>query len=85
MEIVIFIQDKVFKNIKENNTITPDQIDYITSSILYGRVLKEEKWLTGGKCSGCGGNAPYWSLSTTYHKSAYCPSCGAKMEEDIEE
>ena len=42
MEIVISIQDKVFENIKENDTITPDQIDYITSSILYGIQLPEE-------------------------------------------
>lgn len=61
-----------------------ENIEVILNAVRNGRVLKEEKWLTGGKCSGCGGDAPYWCLSTGYYKSAYCPSCGAKMEEDID-
>lgn len=41
---------------------------------------KTGKWING-KCDQCGCHAPYWSMSTTYHKSNYCPECGVKMEE----
>ena len=39
---------------------------------------KKGKWIDG-KCDQCGCHAPYWSMSTTYYKSNYCPECGADM------
>ena len=41
---------------------------------------KPGHWIDG-KCDQCGCHAPYWSMSTTYYKSNYCPECGADMRE----
>lgn len=40
---------------------------------------KKGKWLQLGKCSECGGSAPFWSMASTYYKSDFCPHCGADM------
>lgn len=37
-----------------------------------------------GRCTGCGEHAPYWCMATTYHRSSYCPNCGARMDGDAE-
>ena len=42
---------------------------------------KKGKWIDG-KCNQCGGHAPFWSMASTYYKSRFCPSCGARMEEE---
>ena len=34
-----------------------------------------------GKCTKCGGDAPFWCMASTYRASSYCPDCGAKMDE----
>lgn len=39
------------------------------------------QWING-ICSECGNHAPYWCMATTYHKTDYCPNCGAKMNEE---
>lgn len=36
------------------------------------------KWEMG-RCSICGGHAPYWVMATSYRSSRYCPDCGALM------
>ena len=36
-----------------------------------------------GKCTKCGGDAPFWSMASTYRASSYCPDCGAKMDEEV--
>lgn len=41
--------------------------------------VKHGKWING-KCDQCEGHAPFWSMATTYYRSAYCPHCGAKMD-----
>lgn len=46
---------------------------------------KAGKWI-GCKCNQCGGHAPFWSMSSTYYCSNYCPHCGAQMiggEDDV--
>ena len=40
---------------------------------------KKGKWLQPGKCSECGGSAPFWSMASTYYESDFCPHCGADM------
>ena len=40
---------------------------------------KKGEWLQLGKCSECGGSAPFWSMASTYYKSDFCPHCGADM------
>ena len=37
------------------------------------------KWIKG-HCSECGDHAPYWSMSSAYYGSKFCPNCGTKME-----
>lgn len=41
--------------------------------------VKHGRW-TDGKCSQCGGDAPFWAMASTYYRSRYCPHCGARME-----
>lgn len=37
-----------------------------------------------GKCTKCGGDAPFWCMASTYRASSYCPDCGAKMDEEVD-
>lgn len=41
---------------------------------------KKGKWIDG-RCDQCGGDAPFWSLASTYYRSRFCQHCGARMEE----
>lgn len=38
------------------------------------------KWNNDGRCTNCGGHAPFYSMASTYHESPYCFECGAKMD-----
>ena len=38
------------------------------------------KWDANGRCTNCGGHAPFYSMASTYHESPYCFECGAKMD-----
>ena len=39
-------------------------------------VRKTGKWING-YCSECGCHAPFYSMSSTYRRSNYCPDCGS--------
>lgn len=43
--------------------------------------VRHGRWEENGRCTNCGGHAPYWAMATTYYKSPYCFECGAKMTE----
>lgn len=36
-------------------------------------------WDENGRCTNCGGHAPYYAMSSNYYKSPYCFECGAEM------
>ena len=38
------------------------------------------KWDANGRCTNCGGHAPFYCMTSTYHESPYCFECGAKMD-----
>lgn len=40
------------------------------------------KWDANGRCTNCGGHAPFYGMASTYYKSPYCFECGAKMDEE---
>ena len=40
------------------------------------------KWDDNGRCTNCGGHAPYYSMASTYYASPYCFECGAKMNKE---
>lgn len=37
-------------------------------------------WDKNGRCTACGGHAPFWCMASTYYKSPFCHECGAKMD-----
>lgn len=39
-------------------------------------------WDVNGRCTACGGHAPFWCMASTYYKSPFCHECGAKMDEE---
>ena len=41
--------------------------------------VKHGRWDNNGRCTRCGGHAPFYSMASTYYKSPYCFECGAKM------
>ena len=45
--------------------------------------VRHARWDENGRCSNCGGHAPFWCMASTYYKSPWCQECGAKM--DLEE
>ena len=43
--------------------------------------VRHAHWDGNGRCTACGGHAPFWCMATTYYKSPFCHECGAKMDE----
>lgn len=46
--------------------------------------VRHGRWDENGRCTNCGGHAPYWAMATTYYKSPYCFECGAKMDLEVQ-
>ena len=42
--------------------------------------VRHARWDENGRCSNCGGHAPFWCMASTYYKSPWCQKCGAKMD-----
>ena len=42
--------------------------------------VRHARWDENGRCSNCGGHAPFWCMASTYCKSPWCQECGAKMD-----
>ena len=42
--------------------------------------VRHARWDENGRCSNCGGHAPFWCMASTYYKSPWCQECGAKMD-----
>ena len=45
--------------------------------------VRHAKWNADGRCTACGGHAPFYSMSSAYYKSDYCFECGAKMDLEV--
>ena len=45
------------------------------------------KWDANGRCTNCGGHAPFYnfySMASTYYETPYCFECGARMDKEEE-
>ena len=42
--------------------------------------VRHARWDENGRCSNCGGHAPFWCMASTYYKSSWCQECGAIMD-----
>ena len=42
--------------------------------------VRHARWDENGRCSNCGGHAPFWCMASTYYESPWCQECGAKMD-----
>ena len=40
------------------------------------------KWNDNGRCTNCGGHAPFYPMADEYYESPYCFECGAKMDKE---
>lgn len=40
------------------------------------------KWNDDGRCTNCGGHAPFMAMADEYYESPYCFECGAKMDKE---
>lgn len=48
--------------------------------------VRHGRWDENGRCTLCGGHAPFWAMASTYYKSPWCHECGARMDkEDVHE
>ena len=45
--------------------------------------VRHARWDENGRCSNCGGHAPFWCMASTYYKSPWCQECGAKMDLEV--
>lgn len=52
----------------------------LNASTIEAEPVRHGRWDENGRCTVCGGHAPYWAMSSTYYKSPYCFECGAKMD-----
>ena len=58
-------------------TLVSDLRDMKTADVSPAR---HARWDENGRCSNCGGHAPFWCMASTYYKSPWCQECGAKMD-----
>lgn len=42
--------------------------------------VRHARWDENGRCTNCGGHAPFWCMASTYYKSPWCHECGTKMD-----
>ena len=42
--------------------------------------VRHARWDENGRCTNCGGHAPFWCMVSTYYKSPWCHECGCKMD-----
>ena len=47
--------------------------------------LRHGRWNADGRCTACGGHAPFYAMSREYYKSDYCFECGARMDLEVSE
>ena len=38
-------------------------------------------WNDDGRCTNCGGHAPFFAYADDWFETKYCPHCGAQMDE----
>lgn len=38
-------------------------------------------WNADGRCTNCGGHAPFFAYADDWFETKYCPHCGAQMDE----
>ena len=60
-------------------TLVSDLRDMKTADVA---PVRHARWDENGRCSNCGGHAPFWCMASTYYKSPWCQECGAKMDGD---
>ena len=58
-----------------------DKIKAITSADV--SPVRHGRWDENGRCTVCGGHAPFWSMASTYYESPYCFECGSKMDLEV--
>lgn len=46
--------------------------------------VRHGRWDENGRCTLCGGHAPFWGMASTYYKSPWCHECGARMDKEDE-
>lgn len=46
--------------------------------------VRHARWDKDGRCTLCGGHAPFWAMASTYYKSPWCHECGARMDKEDE-
>lgn len=47
--------------------------------------VRHAHWDKNGRCTACGGHAPYFAMSREYYKSPVCHERGAIMDEEVAE
>lgn len=47
--------------------------------------VRHGRWDENGRCTLCGGHAPFWAMASTYYKSPWCHKCGARMDKEDEQ
>lgn len=47
--------------------------------------VRHGRWNADGRCTVCGGHAPFYAMSREYYKSDYCFECGARMDGDSDD
>lgn len=55
-----------------------DIVDFVSTTDV--APVRHAKWDENGRCTNCGGHAPFLGMASTYYKSPWCHECGCKMD-----
>lgn len=74
-----------YRGLRCRSCATDDALDMIDDApAIDAEPVRHGRWDENGRCTNCGGHAPYWAMATTYYKSPYCFECGAKMDLEVQ-
>lgn len=69
-------------NTRHRITVDADDVNFGVDKIPSADVapVRHARWDENGRCSNCGGHAPFWCMASTYYNSPWCQECGAEMD-----
>lgn len=73
--------ERIYDGTCHNCRMTETVVDFPSADVAE---VRHGRWDENGRCTLCGGHAPFWAMASTYYKSPWCPACGARMDKEAD-